>query len=184
MSQVRLVTTPLDEETVRGLRAGDRVLLSGQVFTARDAAHKRLYDLLQQGKALPVDLRGQVIYYVGPTPARPGRPVGAAGPTTAGRMDAYAPALLAYGVKGMIGKGPRSQAVKEAIREHGAVYFTATAGAGALLGKCVVSADVIAYDDLGTEAIRRLTIEELPVVVVNDIYGGDLYEEGVAEYRR
>jgi fumarate hydratase subunit beta len=173
----------LDEETVQSLRAGDRVLLSGVVYTARDAAHKRMFEILERGEELPVDLRGQVIYYVGPTPPRPGRLIGAAGPTTAGRMDAYAPALMSYGVKGMIGKGSRNAAVKEAIRKHGAIYFAATGGAGALLAKCVKSADIVAYEELGAEAIRRLVVEDLPVLVVNDIYGGDLYEEGVASWR-
>jgi len=182
VNDIRRINAPFDEETVRGLRAGDRVLLSGVVYTARDAAHKRMFEILQRGEELPVDLRGQVIYYVGPTPARPGRPIGAAGPTTAGRMDAYAPALMAYGIKGMIGKGSRDAAVKEAIRKHGAVYFAATGGAGALLAKCVRSAEIVAYEELGAEAIRRLVVEDLPVFVVNDIYGGDLYEDGVAKW--
>jgi len=182
VSEVRRITTPLDAETVRSLHAGDRVLLSGVVYTARDAAHKRMLELLRASKELPVDLRGQVIYYVGPTPPRPGRPIGAAGPTTAGRMDVYAPALIEVGLKGMIGKGFRSKAVREAIRRHGAVYFGATGGAGALLAKRVQSADVVAYEDLGTEAIRRLVVEDLPVVVVNDVYGVDLYEQGAKAY--
>ena len=184
MSEVRRIKTPLDDDTLRSLRAGDRVLISGEVYTARDAAHKRMFELLQQGEELPIDLRGQVIYYVGPTPARPGKPIGAAGPTTAGRMDAYAPTLIAYGVNGMIGKGFRNEEVKEAIRRYGALYFAATGGAGALLAKCVKSAEVVAYEDLGTEAIRRLIVEDLPVYVVNDIYGGDLYEDSIAKYRR
>ena len=184
MSEVRRIKTPLDDDTLRSLRAGDRVLISGEVYTARDAAHKRIFELLRQGEELPIDLRGQVIYYVGPTPARPGKPIGAAGPTTAGRMDAYAPSLIAYGVKGMIGKGFRNEEVKEAMRRYGALYFAATGGAGALLAKCVKSAEVVAYEDLGTEAIRRLIVDDLPVYVVNDIYGGDLYEDGIAKYRR
>jgi len=184
VSEVRRIKTPLDDDTLRSLRAGDRVLISGEVYTARDAAHKRIFELLRQGEELPIDLRGQVIYYVGPTPARPGKPIGAAGPTTAGRMDAYAPSLIAYGVKGMIGKGFRNEEVKEAMRRYGALYFAATGGAGALLAKCVKSAEVVAYEDLGTEAIRRLIVDDLPVYVVNDIYGGDLYEDGIAKYRR
>ena len=184
MSEARRIVTPLDDEIVRSLHAGDRVLLSGIVYTARDAAHKRMFELLAQGLDLPVDLRGQVVYHVGPTPARPGRPIGAAGPTTAGRMDAYAPEIMRYGVKGMIGKGFRSQAVKDAMRQYGTVYFGATGGAGALLARCVKSAEVVAYEDLGPEAIRRLVVEDLPVIVINDAHGGDLYEEGVAKYRR
>lgn len=157
------------------LRAGDRVLLSGVIYTARDAAHKRLYDLLQAGEELPVDLRGQVIYFVGPTPARPGQVIGSAGPTTSGRMDAYTPALIAYGLRGMIGKGRRSPEVLKAIQEHGAVYFGATGGAGALLAKRIVKAEVVAYPDLGPEAIHRLEVKDFPVIVVNDAHGGDLY---------
>lgn len=167
--------TPLTEEHVMSLRAGDRVLLSGVIYTARDAAHKRLYDLLQAGEELPVDLRGQVIYFVGPTPARPGQVIGSAGPTTSGRMDAYTPALIAYGLRGMIGKGRRSPEVLKAIQEHGAVYFGATGGAGALLAKRIVKAEVVAYPDLGPEAIHRLEVKDFPVIVVNDAHGGDLY---------
>lgn len=178
------LTAPLSEEDIGKLKAGDRVLLSGVVYTARDAAHKRLVDLLNSGKDLPVDLRGQIIYYVGPTPAKPGQIIGSAGPTTSGRMDAYTPALLAYGVKGMIGKGGRNQAVLDAIRKYGAVYFGATGGAGALLAERVRECKIAAYEDLGPEAIRRLVVENFPVVVINDCYGGDLYSEGVRAYRR
>jgi fumarate hydratase subunit beta len=178
------ITTPISEETVRSLKAGDRVLLSGVVYTGRDAAHKRLYELLQSGKELPVDLRGQVIYYVGPAPAKPGQVIGSAGPTTSGRMDAYAPALISYGLRGMIGKGLRSPAVTEAMAEHGAVYFAATGGAAALLARRVVSCEVVAYEDLGTEAIRRLVVEDLPLIVANDASGGDFYREGVKAYER
>lgn len=169
------ITTPLSEDDARRLREGDRVLLSGVVYTGRDAAHKRLFDLLQRGEDLPVDLRGQVIYYVGPTPTRPGQVIGSAGPTTSGRMDAYAPALIAYGLRGMIGKGMRGPAVIEAMKEHGAVYFAATGGAAALLARRIVSCEIVAYEDLGTEAIRRLIVEDFPVIVANDAHGGDVY---------
>lgn len=178
------VRTPLKDEAILTLHAGDRVLLSGVIYTGRDAAHKRLYELLQAGKPLPVDLRGQVIYYVGPTPAKPGRVIGSAGPTTSGRMDAYAPALIAYGLKGMIGKGLRSQAVRDVMVEHKAVYFGATGGAAALISRCIKKADVVAYDDLGPEAIHRLEVEDFPLIVINDAYGGDLYAEGVKAYAR
>jgi fumarate hydratase subunit beta len=178
------ITTPITEEDSRRLRAGDRVLLSGVIYTGRDAAHKRLVDLLQTGQELPVDLRGQVIYYVGPAPARPGRVIGSAGPTTSGRMDAYAPLLIAKGLRGMIGKGLRNQAVVDAMKEHGAVYFGATGGAAALLARRVVSCEVVAYEDLGTEAIHRLVVEDFPLIVINDAWGGDLYREGVKAYER
>ena len=176
--------TPLTDEVVSGLRAGDRVLLSGVIYTGRDAAHKRLYELIQEGKPLPVDLRGQVIYYVGPTPAKPGRVIGSAGPTTSGRMDAYAPALIAHGLKGMIGKGLRTQAVRDAMAEHKAVYFGATGGAAALISRCIRKAEVVAYDDLGPEAIHRLEVEDFPLVVINDAHGADLYADGVKAYAR
>lgn len=177
--------TPLSPAQVEGLRAGDHVLLSGVIYTARDVAHERLIRMLEVGEALPVDLRGQVIYYCGPTPPRPGRPIGSAGPTTASRMDAYTPALLAAtGLRGMIGKGRRSREVKEAIRQHGAVYFGAVEGTAALLGERVLEAEVVTFADLGPEAIYRLVVEGFPVVVVNDVHGGDLYEEGQARYRR
>lgn len=178
-SPVKLATPLRDEDTV-SLRAGDRVLLSGVVYTARDAAHERLVELVRHGKPLPVDLAGQVVYYVGPTPARPGRVIGSAGPTTAGRMDAYTPELLAAGLKGMIGKGERSQAVIDAIREHKAVYFAATGGAGALLARHIVSCEVVAYEDLGCEAIHRLEVRDLPLVVINDRHGGDFYRQNTA----
>jgi fumarate hydratase subunit beta len=174
--------TPLTDEAVEKLHAGDRVLLTGVIYTGRDAAHKRLFELLQRGEALPVDLRGQVIYYVGPTPAKPGHAIGSAGPTTSGRMDAYAPALIAAGLKGMIGKGLRNDDVKRAMKEHKAVYFGATGGAAALLAKRIKSCEIVAYEDLGTEAIRRLEVEDFPVIVINDAHGGDLYAEGVAKY--
>ncbi|MDI6828725.1 MAG: Fe-S-containing hydro-lyase [Armatimonadota bacterium] len=177
MQELIKIYTPLTDNEVTGLRSGDRVLLTGIVYTGRDAAHKRLYELLELGKPLPIDLHGQVIYYVGPTPAKPGCVIGSAGPTTSGRMDTYTPALIACGLKGMIGKGVRNQDVKDAIRKYGAVYFGATGGAGALLAQRIKRAEVIAYEDLGAEAIYRLEVEDFPLVVINDIYGGDLYEQ-------
>lgn len=178
------VTLPLDDETVRGLRAGDSVLLSGVVYVARDAAHKRMVEAMDSGRDLPFDIRGQTIYFMGPTPARPGQVIGSAGPTTSGRMDAYSPRLIAGGLKGMIGKGVRSPAVKDAMKEHKAVYLAAIGGAGALLSKSIKKAKVVAYEDIGAEAIRQLEVEDFPVTVVNDIYGGDLYQEGKAKYKR
>ena len=182
-SPVRL-TTPLSEEAVLGLRSGQAVLISGVIYTARDAAHKRMVETLEAGGELPFEVSGQVIYYVGPTPAPPGRVIGAAGPTTAGRMDRYTPPLLARGLKGMIGKGARSAEVREALKKHKAVYFGGIGGAGALLSKRIHSAELVAYEDLGTEAIRRLEVEEFPAIVVNDCHGGDAYEEAVLQWRR
>ena len=178
------IQTPLDDRVVETLRAGDPVLINGTIYTARDAAHKRLFDLLQEGRELPFDLAGQIIYYVGPTPAKPGSVIGAAGPTTAYRMDAYAPALIAKGLRGMIGKGSRGADVVDALKRHKAVYFAATGGAGALISKRIKEVEMVAYEDLGTEAIRRLVVEDFPAIVANDIYGGDLYEDGVKKYRR
>ena len=175
---------PLDAERIMNLRAGDRVLLNGTIYTARDAAHKRLVAILEQGEALPFNLDGQVIYYVGPTPPKPGMPIGAAGPTTSYRMDPYAPTLIAHGLRGMIGKGARGALVKTAMQRHKAVYMAAIGGAGALMAQAVRSAEVVAYPELGAEAIRRLVVEDLPLVVVNDVHGGDLYEDGVKAYRR
>jgi fumarate hydratase subunit beta len=178
------VTLPLNDEKVQELKSGDSVLLSGVIYQARDAAHKRMVEALGKGADLPIDIRGQTMYYMGPTPPRPGNVIGSAGPTTSGRMDPYAPRLMANGLKGMIGKGKRSQAVKDAIKEHKAVYFATIGGAGALLSGSIKKARVVAYDDLGTEAIRELEIEDFPAIVVNDIYGGDLYEEGKAKYAK
>lgn len=182
-SPVRL-TTPLSEEAVLALRSGQAVLISGVIYTARDAAHERMVETLEAGGELPFEVSGQVIYYVGPSPAPPGRVIGAAGPTTAGRMDRYTPSLLAKGLKGMIGKGARSAEVREALKKHKAVYFGGIGGAGALLSKRIRSVEMVAYEDLGTEAIRRLEVEEFPATVVNDCYGGDAYEEAVLEWRR
>ena len=176
------ILSPLDDTTIEKLRAGDQVSISGVIFTARDAAHKRLIEALDRGHELPFDIRGQTIYYMGPSPARPGQVIGAAGPTTSGRMDAYAPRLIAIGLKAMIGKGSRSEEVKQAIKEHKAVYLAAIGGAGALISKAIKKVEVIAYEDLGAEAIRRLEVENLPAIVANDAHGGDLYREGKAQY--
>lgn len=178
----RHITVPVAKEEIQDLRAGDYVYLTGVIYTARDAAHKRMDEALSEGKELPLDIREQMIYYMGPSPAREGRPIGSAGPTTASRMDKYAPRLLDLGLGGMIGKGKRSQAVQDAIVRNKAIYFAAVGGAGALLSKCIKKADVIAYDDLGTEAIRRLEIEDLPAIVVIDSEGNNLYETAVKEY--
>ena len=176
------ITVPMKKETAATLKAGDYVYLTGTVYTARDAAHKRMYEILQEGGELPIDIQDQVIYYMGPSPAREGRPIGSAGPTTASRMDKYAPGLLDLGLKGMIGKGKRSQAVRDAIVRNGAVYFAAVGGAGALLSRAITSSEVIAYDDLGTEAIRKLTVKDFPAIVVIDAEGNNLYETAVKEY--
>ncbi len=178
------ITTPLNDETIASLKAGDQVLLTGVVYTARDAAHKRLIALIKEGKDLPIDLQGQVIYYVGPAPAKPGDPIGSAGPTTSMRMDPYAPTLMEHGMKGMIGKGMRSKEVRDAMVRRRAVYFAAVGGAAALVAKRIKSAEVVAYEDLGPEAIRKLYVEDLPLFVIDDIYGDDLYEQGVAKYQK
>ena len=177
------ITTPLTLEKTRDLHCGDNVLISGVIYTGRDAAHKRLVELLQQGKELPLDVKDAIIYYVGPAPAQPGKVIGSAGPTTSYRMDAYAPALLDIGLKGMIGKGKRSPEVIESMKKNGAVYFGAIGGAGALLAKCIKKAEVIAYEDLGAEAIRRLEVEDLPAVVIIDSEGNNLYETAILEYQ-
>lgn len=179
----RHIKAPFVQEEVNTLRTGDYVYISGTIYTARDAAHKRMYESLEQGEALPFDIRNNVIYYMGPSPAREGRIIGSAGPTTASRMDKYAPKLMDLGLKGMIGKGKRSEAVKESIVRNQGVYLAAVGGAGALLSKCIRSSEVIAYDDLGTEAIRKLEVENFPAIVVIDKEGNDLYEMAVAEYR-
>lgn len=178
----KYISVPLSNEDAKSLRAGDYVYLSGTIYTARDAAHKRMYEALEKGEALPIDMQNNVIYYMGPSPAREGRAIGSAGPTTASRMDKYAPTLLDLGLKGMIGKGKRSQEVKDAIVRNGAVYFAAVGGAGALLSRSITESEVIAYDDLGTEAIRKLTVKDFPVVVVIDSEGNNLYETAILEY--
>ena len=176
------ITAPLSREKARELKAGDSCLLSGVIYTARDAAHKRLCELLSKGEELPLDIKDAIIYFVGPTPEKPGQAIGSAGPTTSYRMDAYSPALIAKGQTGMIGKGKRGPEVVAAMKEHGAVYFGAIGGCGALLSKCIKKAEVIAYDDLGAEAIRRLEVEEFPVTVIIDSDGNNLYETGRKAY--
>lgn len=176
------INAPLLKEEVSKLKAGDYVYITGTIYTARDAAHKRMFEALQNRETLPIEMKNNVIYYMGPSPAREGRPIGSAGPTTSSRMDKYAPALLDLGLSGMIGKGKRSSSVKEAIVRNGAVYFAAVGGAGALLSKAITSSEVIAYDDLGTEAIRKLEVKAFPVVVVMDAEGNDLYETAVETY--
>lgn len=178
----KYISVPLSNEDAKSLRAGDYVYLSGTIYTARDAAHKRMYEALEKGEVLPIDMQNNVIYYMGPSPAREGRAIGSAGPTTASRMDKYAPTLLDLGLKGMIGKGKRSQEVKDAIVRNGAVYFAAVGGAGALLSRSITESEVIAYDDLGTEAIRKLTVKDFPVIVVIDSEGNNLYETAILEY--
>ena len=176
------ITAPLSREKARELRAGDSCLISGVIYTARDAAHKRLCELLAEGKELPLDIKDSIIYFVGPTPAKPGQAIGSAGPTTSYRMDAYSPSLIAKGQTGMIGKGKRGPEVIAAMKEHGAVYFGAIGGSGALLSKCIKKAEVIAYEDLGAEAIRRLEVEEFPAIVIIDSEGNNLYETGREDY--
>lgn len=176
------IHTPLTDEIVASLRAGQKVLISGIIYVARDAAHKRIVEAMDAGAPLPLELQGQIIYYMGPAPAKPGQAIGSAGPTTSYRMDPYTPRLLAAGLKGMIGKGNRSQEVKDAIRKYRAVYFAATGGAGALIAKSVNKAEVIAYEDLGAEALWKLEVEDFPATVINDIYGGDAYEDGIRQY--
>ena len=176
------ISTPLTRETARTLRAGDSCLISGVIYTARDAAHKRLCDLVAAGKELPLDIQDAIIYFVGPTPAKPGQAIGSAGPTTSYRMDAYSPTLISLGQTGMIGKGKRGPEVIAAMKEHGAVYFGAIGGCGALLSKCIKKAEVVAYEDLGAEAIRRLEVEDFPAIVIIDSEGNNLYETGRAAY--
>lgn len=180
----RYMNAPISDEDARSLRAGDYVYITGTIYTARDAAHKRMYEALGEGKELPISMKNNIIYYMGPSPAREGRPIGSAGPTTASRMDKYAPSLLDLGLKGMIGKGKRSQAVKDAIIRNGAVYFAAVGGAGALLAQRITKSTVIAYDDLGTEAIRELEVKDFPVIVVIDSEGNNLYETAIEKYRK
>ncbi len=177
------ITLPLTDEILKDLRAGDSLLLTGLIYVGRDAVHKRLTQAMDQGKQLPLEIAGAVIYYMGPSPARPDRVIGAAGPTTSGRMDSYAPRLIAAGLKGMIGKGMRSQAVIDAMIKHKAVYLGAIGGAGSLISNSIVEAKIIAYPELGAEALRLLKVKDFPVTVINDVYGGDLYREGKAKYQ-
>lgn len=180
----RHIHAPVDQEKVRQLKAGDYIYISGIIYTARDAAHKRMQETLDKGEELPFSLKGNVIYYMGPSPAREGRPIGSAGPTTASRMDRYTPTLLDLGLGAMIGKGKRGQAVIDAIVKNKAVYFAAIGGAGAILSKCIISSEIIAYEDLGTEAIRRLEVKNFPAVVVIDSEGNNLYETAVLQYNK
>lgn len=180
----RYINAPVKEEEIKNLRAGDYVYITGKIYTARDAAHKRIYDALKNDQHLPINMKNNIIYYLGPSPAREGQVIGSAGPTTSSRMDKYAPALLDLGLKGMIGKGKRSEEVKESIKKNGAVYFAAVGGAGALLSKRIIKSTIIAYDDLGTEAIRELEVDQLPVIVVMDSEGNNLYETAVDQFRK
>jgi fumarate hydratase subunit beta len=180
---VKKIKLPLNDKTISALKTGDAVLLSGVLYTARDAAHKRMLEALERGEPLPFDIKGQTLYYVGPSPAPPGRAIGSAGPTTSTRLDAYTPRLLALGLKGMVGKGPRSAEVRDAMKKNKAVYLAAVGGTGALLSKSIVKAEVVAYADLGPEAALRLEVKDFPAIVINDIYGGDLYEEGRTKFR-
>lgn len=184
MAESIKIQLPLKDADLERLRAGDHVLLSGVIYSARDAAHKRMIAALDKGEPLPIDVRGQVIYYVGPTPARPGRVIGSAGPTTSMRLDGYTPKLLEAGLKGIIGKGGRGPAVREALKKHKAVYFLAVGGTGALLSQRIKKVDIVAYEDLVTEAVRRMEVEDFPAIVVNDIHGNDLLEQGMAQYRQ
>ena len=182
MAEYKL-TTPLKNEDLEKLKIGDQILLSGIIYTARDAAHKKVVDLIEKNESLPFDIKGAVIYYVGPAPAKPGYAIGSAGPTTSYRMDPYAPILMDHGLKGMIGKGPRSQSVIDSMVKNKEVYLAAVGGAAALIAKSIKKAEIIAYEDLKSEAIRRLEVEDFPCVVANDIYGNDLYKEGTAKYK-
>ena len=178
------ITTPVNDETIEKLRAGDRVFITGTLYTGRDSAHKKLIELVNEGNDLPIDVKGQLIYYVGPTPARPGKPIGSAGPTTSYRMDSFAPTLYKLGLKGTIGKGSRSDEVRESLKTYKGVYLAAVGGAGALISKSIEGAEVIAYPELGPEAIRRITVKDFPCIVINDMYGGDLYDEGKKTYKK
>ncbi len=184
MAEVKRITAPLTDEVVRSLKAGDSVLISGTIFSARDAAHKAMTEALARGEKLPVDFTNQVVYYLGPTPAKPGRPIGSAGPTTAGRMDAYTPTMLDQGLKGMIGKGYRSAEVVESMKKHGVVYFVAIGGAAALIAKSVKAYEVLAYPELGAEALAKLTVEDFPAIVAIDCEGNNFYEAGQEPYRK
>lgn len=178
------ITTPLTPDKVKNLKAGDSVLITGTIYAARDAAHKLMYEALQRGESLPIDWKGQIVYYVGPSPAKPGQAIGSAGPTTSGRMDKYAPTMIAHGQKGMIGKGSRSQEVVEAMKKHGAVYFAALGGAGALIARSIKKYEVLAYADLGPEALAAMTVEDFPAIVVIDSEGNNYYEQGQQKYNK
>ncbi|HEX2913081.1 MAG TPA: Fe-S-containing hydro-lyase [Chloroflexia bacterium] len=180
--EVRQIQLPLDDETIRSLHSGDMVEISGVMYTGRDAAHQRFHQALERGEELPVDLRGQMLYYVGPSPAKPGAVIGSAGPTTASRMDPFAPELIALGLKGMIGKGKRNETVKKALHDYTAVYFGAVGGLGILLSRCIKQAEVVAYPDLGPEAVFKLTVERFPAIVINDCHGGDLYASAMQQW--
>ncbi len=182
--EFKQIHTPMSDEDIMSLKAGDNLYITGIIYTARDAAHKKLIDLMENGDSLPLNLKGQVIYYVGPTPAKPHQVIGSAGPTTSGRMDAYTPRMLANGMKACIGKGSRSKEVKEAFCKYGGVYLAAVGGAGALLSKKITNCEMVAYPELGPEAIHRLEVKDFPVTVINDAHGNDLYEEGVSKYER
>jgi fumarate hydratase subunit beta len=182
--EFKRLTTPLNNDTVADLKAGDKVLITGVIYSARDAAHKRLVDMMAKNEQLPIEIEGQIIYFMGPAPAKPGQAIGSAGPTTSYRMDAYSPTLVAAGLKGMIGKGARSAEVVDSMKKYCAVYLAATGGAGALISKSIKKAEVVAFDDLGAEAVRRLEVEDFPCTVAQDCHGNNLYEMGVAEYRR
>jgi fumarate hydratase subunit beta len=182
--EIKRIITPFDDDVVKEMKSGEKVLLSGYIYTARDTAHKRFIDVLNAGGELPFNIKNQIIYYCGPSPAPPGKVIGACGPTTSSRMDLYTPKLISLGLKGMIGKGKRSPAVKEAIKQYKAVYFGATGGAGALLSHSVFSSEIVAYEDLGPEAVAKLEVRDMPLFVINDIYGNDLYETGMEHYRK
>ena len=181
---LKKINLPLTDDVIEELRCGDSVLLTGVMYVARDAAHRRMVESIDNGEPLPFDIRGQIIYYMGPSPAPPGKVIGSAGPTTSGRMDRYTPKLIERGLKGMIGKGMRSQSVKEAILKFKAVYFGAVGGAGAVISRSIKKSEIVAYDDLGAEAVRKIEVEDFPAIVVNDIHGADLYEDGKAAYRK
>ncbi len=178
------IKTPVSDEIIEKLHAGDQVFITGSLYTGRDSAHKKLIDLVEKGEQLPIDIKGQFIYYVGPTPARPGKSIGSAGPTTSYRMDSFAPTLHKLGLKGTIGKGSRNKEVKDSLQKYKGVYLAAVGGAGALISKSIEKAEVIAYPELGPEAVRKVEVKEFPCIVINDMYGGDLYEEGKKQYQK
>jgi fumarate hydratase subunit beta len=178
------ITSPFNDKTIADLKAGDQVLISGVMYVGRDAAHKRLVETMNKGDKMPFDVKGQVIYYMGPSPTKPGNVIGSSGPTTSGRMDAYTPRMLEAGLKGMVGKGLRTKEVKDAIKKYKAVYLAGVGGAAALIAKRIVKSEIIAYEELGPEALLRIEVKDFPAIVINDMYGGDLYEEGKAKYRK